>query len=139
MENFGEFLINHWLLWTLFFVLLALIVATSLGSNLTGATTVTTGQAIQIINQQKGLFVDVRGEAEFAQGHIADSVNIPASSLAEKTTQLQKMKKPLIIVSSNGQGTIPIAKKLQENGFSDIYLLKGGLQTWNQERLPLFS
>lgn len=139
MENFGEFIVNHWILWTLFFVLLAMIIATSIGGSLSGATTVTTAQAVQIVNQQKGLFVDVRNEEEFSKGHIADSINIPSSSFAENMTQLKKTKQPLIIVSSNGQGTIPIAKKLQEGGFTDIYLLKGGLQTWNQERLPLFS
>jgi rhodanese-related sulfurtransferase len=139
MENFGEFIVNHWLLWTLFFVLLAMIIATSIGGSLSGATTVSTAQAVQIVNQQKGLFVDVREEEEFNKGHIADSINIPSSSFAEKMTQLKKNKQPIIIVSRNGQGTIPVAKKLQDADFSEIYLLKGGIQTWNQERLPLFS
>lgn len=139
MGNFADFLINHWVLWLLFFILLAAIVSTSLAGNLSGATTVTTGQAVQIVNQQKGVFIDVRENADFVKGHIADSVNLPASSLAEKLSELKNKKQPIIIVSSNGQGTIPIAKKLQENGFVDIYLLKGGLQTWNQDRLPLFN
>lgn len=139
MENFGEFLINHWLLWSIFFALVVMIISTSLAGSLSGSMTVTTRQAIQIVNQQKGLFLDVRDNAEFVKGHIAESVNCPASSFADKVATLKNKKQPIIIVSSNGQGTVPIAKKLQESGFSDIYLLKGGLQTWNQDRLPLFN
>ena len=139
MENFGEFLVNHWFLWTLFFILLAMIVATVISSQITNASAITTTQAVQIVNQQKGIFVDVRGESDYTKGHIADSINLPASTLLEGALTMKDKQKPVIVVSANGQGTLPLTKQLQENGFSEVYILKGGIQTWQEAKLPLFS
>lgn len=139
MENFGEFLINHWLLWTLFFVLLAMIIASTISSQMANATAISTTQAVQMVNQQKGVFVDIRGEADYAKGHIADSLSLQASNLLEGASTIKNKQKPVIIVSGNGQGTLPVAKQLQENGFSEVYILKGGVQNWKEAKLPLFS
>ncbi len=139
MENLGEFIVNHWLLWTIFFVLLGMIVATTISNQLSGAATLSTAQAITLVNQKKGVFVDVRAASEFEKAHIADSVNLPASSLQEGMSAIKDKQKPVIIISANGQGTLPIAKKLQENGFSEVYILKGGIHTWKEAKLPLFS
>ena len=139
MENFGEFLVNHWFLWTLFFILLAMIIATVISSQITNASAITTTQAVQIVNQKKGVFVDVRGEADYTKGHIADSVNLPGSNLLEGALTMKDKQKPVIVVSANGQGTLPLTKQLQENGFSEVYILKGGIQKWQEAKLPLFS
>ena len=57
MENLGEFIIIHWVLATLFVVLISLIMSDSLSRKLSGANPVGTAQAIQLINQHKGLFL----------------------------------------------------------------------------------
>ncbi len=139
MENFGEFLINHWLLWTMFFVLLVMIIASVVSAQIANATAISTTQAVQMVNQQKGIFVDIRGEADYAKGHIADSLNLPASNLLEGVATIKNKQKPVIVVSANGQGTLLISKQLQENGFSEVYILKGGIQNWKEAKLPLFS
>ena len=59
MENFGEFVVNHWVLWTLFFGLLALIVGSTISAGLSGGITVNTTEAIQIVNHKKGFFIDI--------------------------------------------------------------------------------
>jgi rhodanese-related sulfurtransferase len=123
----------------MFFVLLAMIIASVISSQIANATAISTTQAVQMVNQRKGVFVDIRGETDYAKGHIADSLSIQSSSLLEGASTIKDKQKPVIIVSANGQGTLPIAKQLQGNGFSEVYILKGGIQNWKEAKLPLFS
>ena len=139
MENFGEFVVNHWVLWTLFFGLLALIVGSTISAGLGGGTTVNTTEAIQIVNHKKGFFIDIRTKVAFEKEHIADSINIPLSTFTDGSSTLKDKSKPAIIVPVMGQGSAAVVKHLQALGVSDIYILKGGLNTWKEAKLPLFS
>jgi len=77
MENVGEFIVNHWILVTAFVVLASLVMSEQLNRRISGITPIGTAQAIQVVNQQKGIFLDIRETSEFAKEHIADSINLP--------------------------------------------------------------
>ncbi|PHS71538.1 MAG: sulfurtransferase [Methylophaga sp.] len=139
MENLGEFVINHWVLVTLFVVLLGLVLSDSFHSKLSGINSIGTAQAIQIINQRKGLFLDVRDSAEFSKEHIADSENMPISSLADSLSKLKDPAQPIILVCASGQRARGAAKQLRSKEFSEVYVLSGGLNAWREAKLPLFS
>ena len=139
MENFGELVVNHWVLWTLFFGLLALIVGSTISAGLGGGITVNTTEAIQIVNHKKGFFIDTRTKVAFEKEHIADSINMPLSTFPDGSATLKDKSKPAIIVPRMGQGSTAVVKHLQALGVSDIYILKGGLNTWKEAKLPLFS
>jgi rhodanese-related sulfurtransferase len=139
MENIGEFVVNHWILVTLFVVLAWMVLSDSLNRKLSGVNPVGTTQAIQIVNQQQGLFLDIREESEFNKEHIADSVSMPLSSLADNLTSLKDPEQPIILVCASGQRARSAAKQLRSKGFSEIYVLTGGLNTWKDAKLPLFS
>ena len=96
-------------------------------------------KAIQLVNQQKGLFLDIREVSEFTKEHIAESMNMPLSTLAEELSKLKDLSQPIILVCASGQRTSSAAKLLRSKGFSDIYALQGGLNTWKEAKLPLFS
>lgn len=138
MENFGEFVVNHWILWTLFFGLLAFLIGSFISSGLGGAA-VTTAQAIQIVNQKQGVFIDIRDKAAFEKEHIADSVNMPMSTFTDGSAKVTDKSKPVIIVPAMGQTTTAAVKHLQAQQVAEIYVLKGGLNAWKEARLPLFS
>lgn len=138
MENFGEFVVNHWILWTLFFGLLAFLIGSFISSGLGGAA-VTTAQAIQIVNQKQGVFIDIRDKAAFEKEHIADSVNMPVSTFTDGSAKVTDKSKPVIIVPAMGQTTTAVVKQLQAQQVAEIYVLKGGLNAWKEARLPLFS
>ncbi|MDC9724681.1 MAG: rhodanese-like domain-containing protein [Gammaproteobacteria bacterium] len=138
MENVGEFVVNHWILASSFVVLAYLVMSDSLSRKLSGITPVGSAQAIQIVNQQKGLFLDVREKSEFAKEHIAESVNIPLAKLAEDSS-LKDASQPIILICVSGQRSRTAAKQLHSKGFSDVYVLSGGLNTWKEAKLPLFS
>lgn len=139
MENLGEFIVNHWILVTLFVLLLAMIMSDSLNRKLSGISPVNTAQAIQIVNQQKGQFLDIREAAEFKKEHIADSLSMPLSTLADNLAKLKKKDQPLVLVCASGQRTRAAAKQLHSEGFSEIHVLSGGLNAWKEAKLPLFS
>ena len=81
MENLGEFIINHWILSSLFVVLLWLVFSDSLTRKLSGFNTIDVTTAVNLVNQQKGCFVDVRDKAAFESSHIVDSVNVPLADI----------------------------------------------------------
>ncbi len=139
MENFGEFVVNHWILWALFFGLSAFLIGSVISSNMGGAIAVNTAQAIQVVNQKKGVFIDTRAKVEFEKEHIADSINMPLSEFTAGTASMKETAKPVIIVPAIGQNTSVVVKQLQTQGVADIYVLKGGLNTWKDAKLPLFS
>jgi len=138
MENVGEFIVNHWILVTAFVVLASLVMSEQLNRRISGITPIGTAQAIQVVNQQKGIFLDIRETSEFAKEHIADSINLPLSKLAEDSS-LKDASKPIILICVSGQRSRSAAKQLHAKGFSDVYVLTGGLNSWKEAKLPLFS
>jgi len=94
--------------------------------------------AVQLINREKAVVVDVCQPDEFAQGHIVGSRNIPLADLEAKLAGTVKNKSlPLILVCQSGMRSgraVAIAKKL---GFEQAQSLAGGLQAWKTATLPV--
>jgi len=139
MENLGEFILNHWVLSSLFVVLSWLVLSDSINRKLSGLNLINVADAVKLVNQNKAMFLDVREEAEFEKEFIADSKNIPNTELAEKTETLKDKNQPLIVVCASGQRAKGAAKKLKAAGFTEVYVLTGGIQAWKEAKLPLFN
>jgi rhodanese-related sulfurtransferase len=139
MENLGEFIGNHWILSTAFVVLAWIVFSDGLQQKLSGVTPLSTAQAIQLVNQQKASFIDIREKDEFEKEHIADAVNVPLSTISDHTAKPKDKEKPVIIVCASGQRARSAVKQFKAQGFSDLYILKGGLNEWRAAKLPLFS
>lgn len=138
MENLGEFIVNHWMLSSAFVVLAFLVLSEQLNRKLSGISPVDASTAVRIVNQQKGVFLDVREPSEFSKEAIADSLNIPLANLAEDSS-LKDQAQTIIIVCASGQRARSAAKTLNSKGFADVHVLTGGLNTWKEAKLPLFS
>ncbi|PHS27189.1 MAG: sulfurtransferase [Methylophaga sp.] len=139
MENLGEFIVNHWVLVTLFVVLSSILMSDSINKKISGMTPITTAQAVQLVNQQKGLFLDIRETTEFKKEHIADSTSMPLSTLTDNLGSLKDKTQPIILVCASGQRARSAAKQLSKNEFTQVYVLTGGLNSWRDAKLPLFS
>jgi rhodanese-related sulfurtransferase len=94
--------------------------------------------AVQLINREKAVVVDVGDAEEFAAGHVGGSKNIPLNSLEEKLASSVKNKGlPLILVCQSGirsTRAVAIAKKL---GYEQAQSMVGGLKSWRAANLPL--
>jgi rhodanese-related sulfurtransferase len=109
-----------------------------LKGRVSGARELTPTEAVLLINRENALVLDVRDEAEFAGGHIADARNIPLSQLAGRIGELDKYKqKPLLVNCLGGVRSGNACGVLKKAGFTSLYNLKGGIGAWNQANLPL--
>jgi len=104
---------------------------------LSGALSADTTQAVQLINHQDALILDVREANEFAAGHIANARHIPLGQLATGLKPLEKHKDKTIVVNcQSGTRSAMACGVLRKNGFTQVYNLKGGIKAWEQAGLP---
>jgi rhodanese-related sulfurtransferase len=94
--------------------------------------------AVQLINRQKAVVIDVGEAEEFAAGHIGGAKNIPVGQLEERLASTVKNKGlPLVLVCPTGaraKRAVAIAKKL---GYDQAGSLGGGLKAWREANLPV--
>lgn len=94
--------------------------------------------AVQLINREKAVVIDVSEAGEFAAGHVGGAKNLPLDQLEEKLPATVKNKAlPLILVCSSGaraNRALAVAKKL---GYEQAQCLAGGLKSWKEAKLPL--
>ncbi len=135
MELILEFLAQQWILaGALAVVLLMLWMHESRKSGLS----VSPQTAINLVNSQEGIFLDLRDSAEFGKGHIVDALNIPVSKLDTRIAELEKYRdKPIILVCKMGQQVGAAGKKLNGAGFTGIHRMSGGMLEWGAQQLPL--
>ena len=86
---------------------------------------------------QHALLLDVREIWEFAQNPIPHAVNVPLTQLLamDKPSILQKMKMtttsdPLVCVCYSGVRSHKALVWLLEQGFDNVYAVKGGVKAW---------
>ncbi|PQA77395.1 rhodanese-like domain-containing protein [Rhodoferax sp. TS-BS-61-7] len=131
-----KFIIDNWMLISIALASGALL----LWPVVQGATAVgiAPNTAVQLINREKAVVVDVCQPEEFAQGHIVGSKNIPLADLEAKLPGLVKNKAlPVVLVCQTGARSgraVATAKKL---GYEQAQSLAGGLKAWKAANLPV--
>jgi rhodanese-related sulfurtransferase len=135
MDRLFEFVINHYVLVSSFFILWAVFF--SLESR-RGGQSVSPQQATNMVNREDARIVDLRDADEFRQGHIAGSLNIPMNQFAERITELDKYKgKPVILLCKMGTNAGVAGRQLRARGFDRVARIQGGIQGWRADNLPV--
>ncbi|MBD3749286.1 MAG: rhodanese-like domain-containing protein [Sphingobacteriales bacterium] len=70
--------------------------------------------------KEGAIIVDVRTKAEYQQGHIKGSQNIPLNNLSTFYSKLSK-DKAIITCCASGMRSSQAKKSLQANGFTKVY------------------
>ena len=131
-----SFIVNNWMLISIALVSGGML----LWPVVQGAATagLTPAAAVQLINREKAVVVDVCETSEFAAGHVNGAKNIPLGELEAKLASAVKNKTlPLILVCQSGARSgraLAIAKKL---GYEQAQSLGGGLAAWRAANLPI--
>lgn len=131
-----KFILDNWMLISIALISGALL----LGPVIKGAaeTGLTPTGAVQLINREKAVVVDVCEPDEHAAGHIVGSKNIPLAQLEAKLAGAVKNKTvPLILVCQSGARSgraVAAAKKL---GYEQAHSLAGGMGAWKTANLPV--
>lgn len=94
--------------------------------------------AVQLINREKGVVVDVCEPDEFAAGHVGGSKNVPLGDLEKKLAAAVKNKNvPLILVCQTGARSTSAAMIAKKLGYEQAQSLAGGLVAWKAANLPV--
>ncbi len=131
-----KFIIDNWYLISIALASGAMLLVPVLKGATGGA--LTASAAVQLINREKGVVIDVSEPEEFAAGHVGGAKNIPLAQLEERLPQVVKNKAlPVVFVCAKGaraQRAVAVAKKL---GFDNAQALAGGLKAWKEASLPV--
>ena len=131
-----DFVIANWAL-----ILLALVSGGMLAWPLLqggGCAGLSPAAAVQRINREKAVVIDVCQPEEFAAGHVGGARSIPMSELEAKLPGAVKNKAtPLVMVCASGaraRRAVAIARKL---GYEKAEVLAGGMKGWRDANLPI--
>lgn len=84
------------------------------------------------------IILDVRTDEEYAQGRMKNATQIDYYQRDFKTevAKLDKTK-PVFVYCASGVRSNSAAKILKQQGFTEIYDLKGGLNAWARSGKPI--
>ena len=81
--------------------------------------------------------IDVRQMEEIAQGTVPKAEALPLHTLPLKVHDLPKDEK-LVMVCRSGARSAQACMFLQQQGFSNVYNLRGGMMGWVQSGFPAY-
>jgi rhodanese-related sulfurtransferase len=98
-------------------------------------------EAYKMLQEQKDkiVLIDVRTPQEYKEdGHIKGAILIPVDQLHEKVDELRKYKndKILMVYCRSGNRSVLASRFLSGLGFK-VYNIKGGINKWKEEGLPV--
>lgn len=135
-----DFIIQNWPLILLAMVSGGLLAWPRLTGAEGGAARVTPGQAVQLMNREKAVVVDVCEAEEFAQGHIKGAINAPLSQFKPELAGLPKNKAtPVVVTCATGIRSGRAAAQLRKAGYENASSLEGGNRAWKEAQYALIK
>ena len=83
--------------------------------------------------QNGAQIIDVRTKAEYQQGHVKGSINIPLNNLSNHYSKLKK-DKPIITCCASGMRSAQGKSILKANGFTEVHNGGGWMNLQNKIR-----
>ena len=94
-------------------------------------------EAVQLMNRQDAIVIDIRDAAEYASGHVLNARNLPVAELEARIGELEKFKeRPVIVTCESGARSGPAVATLRSKGFTQAVGLSGGIAAWKAASLP---
>jgi len=95
-------------------------------------------QAVRLINSGARV-VDVRPNEQFLNGHLLDARNLPEAKLLENPDAAVGSADSMLLVCDSGASSGGCVARLRKAGHENVFNLRGGLEEWRRENLPLVS
>lgn len=131
-----KFILDNWVL-----ILIALSSGTMLAlPRLRGAGqgALTPTGAVQLINREKAVLVDVREAEEFAAGHPVGARSVPLSDLEAKLPTTVKNKAlPVLLFCATGARARRALETTKKLGYANAQVVAGGMRAWKDANLPV--
>ncbi len=105
------------------------------------ASTISPAELDRLRRDEAGaVLVDVRSPAEFAGAHIAGSRNVPLADLDPERLAAGgtlARDRPVLLLCQGGRRASAAAERFEAAGFAQVAVVRGGLDAWRHEGLPL--
>lgn len=139
MEQVIEFVGNHIMLAGIWMTLIVVLIYSMVSAQLSPIKELSPQEATMLINRQDAMLLDIRPVAEFNKGHILGSRQLKSEQITKADfSSLEKNKdKPIIVVCAMGMTAKRTAAQMLKAGFSQVSVLKGGLNAWTGASLPV--
>lgn len=108
-----------------------------------GAGTINTLGATQLLNSQDAVLIDLRETVEFAKGSPPQAMHVPFSALEAKLGDIKqrvakgKQQAPVILMCQSGWRGMKAGRLLKKSGVETVFNLEGGFDAWQQAGLPV--
>lgn len=91
-------------------------------------------RARELIASEGVQTLDLRGQDEYADAHIAGAVRAEQDEVEEALESLSQ-DHPVVVVCADGKSSPEVAADLRERGFQAA-VIKGGMKAWSGDSLP---
>ena len=129
-----NFLIEHFYLSVPLVIVIILLLVSNAKK---GGKKISCQTLISMSNKDQVLIIDIRDSASFDSGHITASKNIPSSEISRRLNEIKKDDKFIVLVCDMGSVSPNAGEILKKEGFENICILKGGINQWRMDNLPL--
>lgn len=138
MDQYIQFATNHYVLVFCLLCVIYLLIRDLMATAFTAFESISPLIAVTKMNGDNVLILDVRESNEFAKSHIEDARNITLDKLESSLSQLDAYKNHSIIVTcQTGARSAAACKTLSKNGFATVFNMAGGMQSWEDNKLPI--
>jgi rhodanese-related sulfurtransferase len=139
MDKLLLFTSNHLMLVVALFASFFLLVFTELRRKSSGVLAVAPADAVALINRD-AIVLDLRSVDAFNRGHIVNARHLPFDEVDARLGKLGDLSnKTVLAVCDAGINSTKVAEKLRKSGVEHAYGLKGGMNGWSQDGLPVVS
>lgn len=91
-------------------------------------------RARKLIASEGAQALDLRGQDEYADAHIAGAVRAEGDDIDDALESLSQ-DRPVVVVCADGKRSSEVAADLRERGFQAA-VIKGGMKAWGGDSLP---
>jgi rhodanese-related sulfurtransferase len=138
MERYIEFITNHWMLFIALLVVTYLLIQELFDNVFKRYKSLAPIEAVTQLNTTETVIIDVSETKDYRKGHITDAINIPSAKLDKGMGPIEKYKdSPILVLCQTGARSAPACKQLYKSGFHQVINLIGGLQAWEDQKLPI--
>jgi rhodanese-related sulfurtransferase len=133
-----KFFVENWYLFLMAAVSGGLLVWPVLRGGVgSAAGSVSTSEAVRLINREKGVLIDVGEPAEFAAGHASGARNVPLAKIGTTKDLPGNKTLPLVVLCPTGARAGRAAAQLRKAGYQAAVPLAGGTAAWREAHLPV--
>ncbi|MEZ5451713.1 MAG: rhodanese-like domain-containing protein [Thiothrix sp.] len=138
MEEYLVFARNHPVLILGLIAILGMIIWTEIGRFTRKYKQVNSAEAVQILNRDGSLVLDVREDNELRGGKIKGARHIPLGQLKNRLGELEQAReKPVLVYCRSGNRSAYACHLMTKAGFQDVSNLAGGIVAWESANLPV--